>query len=419
MRGLWPLVMLVGQGVWAANWSATLESKFQVDNRIEDRPNLSGEVWGDTHFFSNADKLGIHVTAVGRLSQSAVDSGVQLYQGYLEKAFSEVPLYLKLGRFQRADASGFYALDGGVIKYRLGRRWGIEGYAGVPRRFDLLRAVSGGSVVGAAASYRHRIDFGDENVSLTRLHWQVGVQRYRDDQNAWRLLSSWTGQGKALRRPYFLGAALLYRLDQTAFESLNLHTTLDVTSNLRWRNDYEFYQPLARFLTFRERFLSAYALEEQSLFRSELHHRPHPKWQYFISGRRATRGDGGDGYGLRAGAEFQLSNLRWAVVYDHLSLGQDTADSGYAGVSLAFNSRWEGHCNAAVRREEKALYGENWVRGGEIGTQFMLGPVGVILSLFYIANLRMRDDYVGAVRVVYHLDRFQPKAQSLACTLFC
>ncbi|KXJ39403.1 MAG: hypothetical protein AXA67_02415 [Methylothermaceae bacteria B42] len=403
-------LVLLPQAVFAFNVSATLEAKFQVDNRFTEDPRILGELWGDARLISLKQDWQMKISAAQRISSLANDSQGKLYQAFLEKHFTFLDSHLRLGRFQRTDVSGFYTLDGAQFDYRLSG-WHWQFYGGNPHRMDQVQSVDGDYVFGVAGEYQQQLDWQWGWLTLSSFSFRSGFQQFRNSRSSRRLRGGVNYTGKLAGRPFETGLNTVYRFDRKAFEDVFFNLRLDLTDNLRFRSNYEYYRPRNPFPTFRERFVSAYALGEQSLFRAELHHRPTQNWHYFIGGQRATKVDGKDGYGLRAGGDASLpGQIRINLLYDFLELEQERAHSVYGGITQPVNSRLEWHLNAALRREDKLLYGVNWARGAEIGGRYMIDfSKVVILSFSYIANSKRRDDYVGALRFIYYLDRFMPK----------
>ena len=406
--------------VWdcrAVDVSGTLEAKFQVDNRFNQSPAVVGELWGDGEILSAARGWRAHFSWSGRLSSRGGDDGGKLYQAFVEKRWPFLGSALRLGRFQRTDVAGFYVLDGGQMDYRL-KGWQVQWYGGRPVRMDHVRSIDGDVVYGVRVARRQLLNRKIGSLTLQDYEIGVGFQSFHAQGVSRRLHGNAAIQGIWADRPWRGTLAATYRFDRQRFENVWFDGFVDLPWHLRFRTNYEYYHPRSPFPTFRERFVSAYALGEQSLFRAELHQRPTANWHYFIGGQRATKADGFDGYGLRAGGDYRIGDTTVAATYDYLRIGYDQAHSAYGQVRHAFNSRLEGWVNAALRREEKRLYGINWSRGGEGGVRYLLDSNLVLrLSLSYIANSRRRDDYVGAVRLIYYFDRFRPKAD--VCALFC
>ncbi len=407
--------MLMTGGAWGANISASLETKFQVDNRFNASPRFLGELWGDAEILSTQSDWRAHFSWAGRLSSLSDDSGGKLYQAFVEKHWKFLQSAVRLGRFQRADLSGLYFLDGGQLDYRIGD-WRMQWYGGRPMRADNVRSLEGDSVHGVRLGYDRTVHRRWGALTWERYRFNAEYQAFRNNGLSRRLQGAASLQGRiGDRRSWESTLTATYRFDRARFEDVWFSGFVDLTATLRFRTHYEYYRPRSPFPSFRERFTSAYALEEQSLFRAELHHRPTARLHYFIGGQRATKADGFDGFGIRGGGDYRWRDSTFALTWDYLEIGADRAHSGYARIVQAIDSRLEIWANAAVRREEKLLYGVNWARGGETGFRFLLDGNWVILtSLSYIANSRRKDDYVGAVRVIYYLDRFQPKGKTCA-----
>ncbi len=419
-RGLAVLgFFLVAAGVRAVDVSAILETRLQVDNRFNRSARVLGEVWGDADLAGRDWQL--HASWVGRMSSLPDDSGGRLYQGFLAKRWPWLNSVVRLGRFQRADVAGLYLLDGAQWDYQVGG-WQVQWYGGRPVRLDHVRSVQADFAYGVNLSRRETVDWSLGGWRWSGYRLGVGFQGFRRNGDPSRRLQArggvygtW-GSG----RVWEVNLAAVYRFDRRRFEDVWFQGFVDLPQRFRFRGYYEYYRPRAPFPTFRERFVSAYALGEQSLLRLGLERRPKPSLRYFVVGQRATRADGFDGYGIRAGGDVGWRDHRWSVVYDYLEIGYDDAHSAYGQWRYVWNSRLESRLNVALRRERKLLYGDNWARGGEVGLRYLFSTATVVdLSVSYVANSRRRDDYVGAVRLVYYFDRFRPKQERETCAASC
>lgn len=394
----------------ALNVSASLETKFQVDNRFTETPTFLGELWGDARLISIQQDWQLKVSAAHRFSSLSHDTRGKLFQGFIEKHFDRLDSHLRLGRFQRADVAGFYLVDGVQFDYRL-NGWFWQFYGGSPHRIDHVQSIDGDSIFGVDGLYQRTLDWRWQGLKLTSLTFRTAFQQFRDSRTSRRLNGGIDVTGELAGRAYQTGLNATYRFDRERFEDVYFNFRVDLTETLRFRSNYEYYRPRSPFPTFRERFVSAFTLGEQSLFRAELHRRPGTGIHYYLGGQRATKADGEDGFGLRIGADAALPwELTFNALYDFLELGRERAHSLYGGFAQLVNSRLEWHLNGALRKEDKLLYGVNWARGAEVGGRYLIDYSKVlILSLSYIANSRRRDDYVGTVRFVYYFDRFEPK----------
>jgi hypothetical protein len=443
----------------AWTWHGSLRTKAQVDNRYTHPAHGFGELWGQLYFDDPDNDLHAAVDAVGRTTEFDGGTYGKLYQGYLDQGFASLDSRVKLGRFQRTDNLGFYLVDGGTFTYApKGAPWSVEAYAGRPSRIDHVRSVNGEFVGGFEGRTRLAPGLGDASsaASLDTLELRGGYQHFENgstpakaadypvagtpalDPNA---LLNGSGLGYAIPNPpppsrqniqsgvdrlgfgatalgalrltpkgkYELGVLGTFRADVARFENVLLNTQWDVAEWMRFRGSYEYYRPREPYLTFREKFYSAYALGEQTLARGRVNLTPVDGFTYYLGGMYATR-QGDDGYGGDLGGSYALTpGLTVLGEADYLALGPDHATSGYTSLVHTPDSRLQLRFNGALRYEHKLLYGDNRALGAEGELRYMLRK-DLILNLAgsYIWNTRIRDEYLGAVQMIYYFDPFKP-----------
>jgi hypothetical protein len=333
----------------------------------------------------------------------------------------------------------------------------VEAYAGRPSRIDHLRSVDGNFVGGFEARTHLAPNLGDDAdlPTLETLDFRGGYQYFRNDverdedpyygygavagaldpgaflaaagyanpaanpnnggvagEN--RLGFAGTAAGrvqKSGRHRYEFGALGTYRAELNLFENVLVNGQVDVADWLRLRSSWEYYRPRGPYLSFREKFYSAYAVGEQTLFRGRLDTRPAEGATAYVGGLYATR-EGDDGSGVDVGGSYRvLPQLAVLAEFDYLALGQEDAKSGYGSLIFTPNSRWQTRFNGAIRYEHKLLYGDNRALGAETELRYMLRS-DIILEFAgsYIWNTRLKDEYLGAVQVIYYFESFRPKA---------
>ncbi len=201
-----------------------------------------------------------------------------------------------------------------------------------------------------------------------------------------------------------------YALDKNHLENAFVDSWWDPVKNVRLRSYYEAYRPKSRFVTFRDRFYSAYALGQQQVWRGSVEHRYNDKIRYSFGAQYADRDKGYSGFGLNGAASYQPNpgiNLSANVDYLELSDGEN-AKSLYLSGSHALNAKTRYSINLALRHEEKALYGENFAKGIETEWQYMYKNHLIFgLKGSYIDNSNITNEYLGALQVTYYFDRFQ------------
>lgn len=445
----------------AWTWHGSLRLKGQVDNRYTHPAHGFGELWGQVYVDAPEDDFRAAVDAVGRTTEFDGGTYGKLYQGFIDQGFAAISSRVKLGRFQRTDNLGLYLVDGGNFTYApQGGAWSVEAYAGRPSRIDHVRSVDGEFVGGFEARTRLVPGWGDAGsaASLDTLDVRGGYQHFENGSKPARaadypvagtpaldpnLLLNGSGLGYAIPNPpppskqntrsgvdrlgfgataagalrltprgkYELGLLGTFRADAAKFENVLTTAQWDVAEWLRFRGSYEYYRPREPYLTFREKFYSAYALGEQTLARVRVNLAPVEGFTYYLGGMYATR-QGDDGYGGDLGGSYALTrDLTVLGEADYLALGPDHATSGYASLIHTPDSRLQLRFNGALRYEHKLLYGDNRALGAEGEVRYMLRS-DIILNLAgsYIWNTRIRDEYLGAVQVIYYFDPFKPTA---------
>lgn len=124
---------------------------------------------------------------------------------------------------------------------------------------------------------------------------------------------------------------------------------------MRLRNYFEAYRPVQPYVTFRDRFYSAYALGEQQIWRGSVEHRYSTDLRYSAGLQVANRPTGYDGQGANANISYQLKpniTLQGTVDYLRLSSGE-YATSFYVSHTHALDSKNRYSVNLAFRDEEK------------------------------------------------------------------
>jgi hypothetical protein len=461
-RLLLPLFLLQATAVQAWTWHGQVRTKLQTDNRYTGQSDVFGEVWGQMGFENPARDLKGAVDVMGHAGHFAFESGSRVYQAFVDQGYARLDSRIKLGRFERTDNLGFYLLDGAALRHAPGgQAWQLELYAGRPRRIDHVRSVAGDFTGGLELQGHWNPAWGSSSAwpLLQSLALRGGYQRFQyaepktlaesgsaalatvDGVDAalllndadigfatpasmppppppaagvdrWHLAATAQGHWRAERYSQYEWSMLgTYRSDQARLENALTSAWVDLGQRVRWRGSYEYYRPREPFLTFRERFYSAYVLGEQTLFKSRLHYSPTDRWSGYVGGMRATR-QGDDGYGSDLGLTWRMTpNLLLSGEFDYLKLGADQASSLYTALSHTVNARLQFRLNTALRFEEKQFYRDNRAIGAEAEARYMVRNDWILqFAASQIWNTRLPDEYLAAVQVIYYFDPFKPKA---------
>jgi hypothetical protein len=201
-----------------------------------------------------------------------------------------------------------------------------------------------------------------------------------------------------------------YAADKNQLENAFVDSWWDAVKNVRLRSYYEAYRPRQRFVTFRDRFYSAYALGEQEVWRGSAEHRFNDKIRYSMGAQYANRDKGYNGYGFNGGVNYAWTpgvNLSGTVDYLELSSGEN-AKSLYVSGAHALNAKTRYSLNLALREENKSLYGQNLAKGIETEWQYMFkNDLVFAFKASYIDNTKINSEYLGSMQLTYYFDRFK------------
>lgn len=221
-----------------------------------------------------------------------------------------------------------------------------------------------------------------------------------------------TGNLLGEKKPFEIYVKGSYASEKIRLENVFVDAWWDVFKNVRLRNYYEAYRPIQPYVTFRDRFYSAYALGEQEIWRGSVEHRFSSDLRYSAGVQVADRKTGYDGYGANASVSYQFKpNITWQGTVDYLELSSgEYATSFYASHTHALDSKNRYSVNLAFRDEKKSLYGQNFATGVETEWQTMIKNNWVLsLKGSYINNSQLQNEYLGAVQMTYYFDYFQAK----------
>lgn len=213
-------------------------------------------------------------------------------------------------------------------------------------------------------------------------------------------------------KPFEIYVKGSYASEKSRLENVFVDAWWDVFKNVRLRNYYEAYRPTQPYVTFRDRFYSAYALGEQEIWRGSVEHRFSSDLRYSAGVQVANRKTGYNGYGANASVSYQFKpNITWQGTVDYLELNSgEYATSFYASHTHALDSKNRYSVNLAFRDEQKSLYGKNLATGIETEWQTMIKNNWVVaLKASYINNSQLTNEYLGSMQLTYYFDYFQAK----------
>jgi len=410
----------------AANWNASLSSKFQADNQISSKSSYAAEIWGHYNYYDVKNKLYGTLDFLTRASDLnhktnnlyGYDSGYQIYQAYLKKDYSAIKSSIQAGRFERSDNLGFYLLDGLDVFYKdKKQQYSINIFAGIPTRIDHLKTEKGSSLLGFESNIHKKPNW--QNSSLPFLievfDIRFGYQQFKNIDTAHRLNIGLNSEGKILTHfgdtfeARFLGT---YRIDRNSFEDILMEAQVGFKKNLKIFSSYELYKP-ERFdnPTLRERFYNYYNFGNQALFRANADYQFKHNIKLTLGALLSNREIGATGYGLNTAIKLKYKPGETLMLStDYIKLGKETIRSVWFGMKKVINSRLSISIDSIIRKEEKLLYGNNSVLGAELKSEYMLKN-NLILSMDvnYISNSRLRNEYIASLKLTYYFDNFKAK----------
>jgi hypothetical protein len=432
----------------AGNWNGTLTTKIQADNRISNETSYSSEMWGTYEYrgANNNWRIGYNFLLRGSDLESKTDditdvgigyeNGYKTYQAFIEKTFTSINTTVKAGRFQRSDNIGFYLLDGAEIRYQTeNKAFTFNIYGGKPSRLDHLKSEKADLLYGADVIFHQIPRWEGANwfpLSLDVFDLRFGFQQFNNttdigllidaDDNIelfdqTRLSFGFNTEGRILNwlsDKFEIRLLATYRLDKHFFEDMLFEAQLDVNKDSRIRYSYEIYDPnRTSYPTFRERFYNYSNFGHQALSRARFDYRLFDALTLSFGGLHSNREFGGTGNGVNAAIKIKPwpgNTLTFAT--DFLELGEESIYTLGFKFKQSVTSKLSLELEAIIRKEDKLLYGDNHVLGGEIKIDYMLKN-NLVLSLDanYISNSNFGDEHLGRFQVTYYFDNFKPKGQ--------
>lgn len=408
------LLLSTAQTCQAWNISGVLKSKLQTDNRYSQDARTFGEVWGSLEVFDYDSWHG----GLDFVSRESDNKGFEadIYQLYMQKTLQEFNSTIKVGRFQRADSMGYYALDGLDYQYTHDAT-GIstQFYVGTPRRLEDMRSISGDWLYGLESQWQQDIQWNTDLLSIDHVFIRGGFQQFSDEDTMIRLsaASSITGRFNTPHiQSYELSLMTSYEIDNHTFEDFLFNTVVDVNDDLRLRSAYELYQPKEPFIGFRQQFYAVYAFGRQDLWRSSADYQWNDYLQTHVEFIRSSRNKGMDkGYGGSAGVKWTyLRNIALEAEIDYLELGQDKSESLYFSANYSATAALKVGVNLALSNNYKRLYGNNESIGVELNGKYRIdNALFLNLSSRYIEYAQIDDEYLLTAQLTWYFDHFQAK----------
>ncbi len=406
------LLMLMTQ-ICHAGLSGRFDLLAGLDNR-EIRTKAEFEEWLEIIYDQPVSGLRSGLSLALRQKDGVNEA--QFYQLYLQKALSDSGDNITLGRFQQADALGFYSLDGVRFKFN-GAVTTLMAYSGKPHRIEALRPVDADNLSGFDLYLREQ-SLG--KLALDgRIGWQVFKQGVSSKRLNLGLRGKWHGVSGSLPRrktepsdPFTFSLAGTYLPDEALWKVFQVNLRGELDSNARLRLDYETFEPGTEMLTFRDRFYSLYGRDRQTQFKAGYQFNTDSKDDWSLSGRHVVREAGDDGYGGAIGwRHHDDRGMHLEAQLDHLSLSRDHTSSFYVEAGKPLTANMRAVLGGVLQYSQKHLMGDNRAVGFEARLQRILRIDALPSGLFFSAllsgiwNSRLENEYRLAMRLSYSFNQ--------------
>jgi len=401
----------------AWNWSGTLKTKIQADNRYTryiDDTRAFGEVWGSFEAFDNKSWHA----SLDFVTRQSVEEGFEgeIFQFYVQKELADLNSKIQAGRFQRSDSLGFYSLDGATVEYKMPNKGlTLQVYGGRPVRQEDVRSVTGDWVYGAELNSLQQVNWKNSVLPIDTWSMRFGFQQFHDQHTSTRLSIGNVLEGHFQHKylhAYEMAFMATLETESGAFEELFSSLSLDITEESRLRINYAIYQPKEFFATFKEKFYTTYYQGKQDLLSITFNQSLSPTFSYHLGGKRAARKAGQDiGYGFDMGVKSQYFS-DWSVTadFDMLEFGDSSSYNLYFGSEYSLSANALLSLNLAYSLDDGALYEQNKAAGTEIKFRYkIIKDLFMDLAGSYIVNSRLNDEYLVGLQMTWYFDNFVAK----------
>ncbi len=293
------------------------------------------------------------------------DGDLQLHQFYLNRPLGNGRM-VTAGRISRADALGFYTLDGlvGRIDYQAAR---VELYGGVPRRLEDDAEVSGDALYGLQCSLAAELDaYRLSRWQFDQIDMSAGWQRVSNDGHDSLLNWRASAQAQAVDETsglLNLSLSGLYSFSDRSLQSFELDGWADLARGTRLRLALERFDAGQTALTFRERFHALYSQGRQTTLLASLGWNRHRSRRWLATARRVARGGGDPGSGASLALTDQTRpGLKLEAKGDLLHLGDEYSMALFLAASRSISSHDVVGIDIALQKEVTRLAGPNRLR---------------------------------------------------------
>ena len=380
------ILSIVSNSVYAIGLWGQLETNAQIDNHYG-KDDIFLEQFGELNYHDS--EFDGSLSYALRTGISGVEA--QFYQAYLRKNLEDSPYNITAGRFEQADLTGFYALDGVAVEYKKSDL-GINLYAGQRKRIELFDNISEQSLlIGVDSQFPLALSFLKESIA------KLGIQHYAGGQPRFNFgLTGFANQDLKLI------ADSHFDLENKKLDSF----LFNASSKINWHKraglvgiTYETYQHLKPQITFRERFYRLYARGRQAGLKTYAHYEYQPNRQIMLEGRKLWRDFGDSGYVASIGiSQKQLLESR----LDILTLDNEKAINWFITTEKPITSRMLAELSGIIQWQKTVLLDRNWAAG--LATQInhkLKRDLFINVFAEYIFHTKMENEYQLGIRLKY------------------
>jgi hypothetical protein len=374
---------------------------MQIDNQRAN-PSFVQHGLADIHF--DDKQRGLRIGSTLLIRQRDEDTESQIEQLYLEKSRGNTALLV--GRTERYDGLGLYALDGGSFKIRRSDAL-IELYGGKPSRIEGINRSPAKWLYGGRILLNHKLN----GVLLDQLESRFSLTRYQDQAG-----DSATRFGFGLRSDGETGAPhhdrlhlLLqgnYLINEQRLETLHARaiTLLDKQSDISF--SYQRQQPDEQQPTLSGRFYNSYSRAEQSVIRLSYNQRHLKGIDWSLTGRKVFHAYGSSGAGANGALRWiESKGLYWQAEADWIALGDEQIGSLYLRRTAQITPLQRLMLSGVIQQQLQQYDDNNQAIGVEAKWEQRLdSELRFALSTIYLLNSYKDDEYRLAARISYRFD---------------
>ncbi|MCK5876337.1 MAG: hypothetical protein KAG43_01780 [Candidatus Marithrix sp.] len=375
------ILSIIPNLVYATGLWGQLETNLQIDNHYG-KDDIFVEQFGEFQYQDTELDSGLSYAL--RTGIAGIEA--QFYQAYAQKKWGANKLIA--GRFEQADLTGFYTIDGVAATYKK-TDIDVNLYAGQRKRIELFDNISEQKyLIGIDSQFTLPFKLLDKA--------KLGIQHYAGGYQ--RLNFGLTG---SVSKDLKLSADANYNGENKKLDNF----LLNANSQVNWLKrsgliglTYETYQHLTPQVTFRERFYRLYARGRQSGLKTYAIYEYNPDQQIVLEGRKLWRDLGTSGYVTSIGLRHKrLLETR----VDILLLDNERAINWFVTTEKPLTSRMLAELSGVVQWQETSLF-DNKAIGLASKINYMLNRE-FFVNIFaeYIFHTERDDEYQLGVRLKY------------------